>query len=89
MSVCSTVGQTRFFRNLGLKVPCTRLCKPVLFHFRFSILAVYVTMVTAMVGTNEISTRQKIEEKGFNIFGLMTCSLQYKYYHEIGGKSGV
>lgn len=42
-----------------------------------------------MVGTNEMSTRQKIEEKGFNNFGLMTCSLQYKFYHEIGGKSGV
>lgn len=46
-------------------------------------------MVTAMVGTNEMSTRQKVEEQGFNIFGLMTCNLQYKFYHEIGGKSGV
>lgn len=88
MSVCSSVRVKRDSRGIR-EVPCTRLCKPVLINFRFSILTVYVIMVTAMVGTNEMSTRQKIKEKCFNIFGLMTCSLQYKFYHEIGGKSGV
>lgn len=38
-------------------------------------------MVTAMVGTNEMSTRQKIEEKGFNIFGLMAYSLQFTCFY--------
>lgn len=90
MSVCSTVKVKRDSRGIRvwryLALVCVNL---FLFHFCFSILVVYVMMVTAMVGTNEMSTRQKIEEKGFNIFGLMTCSLQYKFYHEIGGKSGV
>lgn len=90
MSVCSTVKVKRDSRGNRvwryLALVCVNL---FLFHFRFSILAVYGIMVTAMVGTNEMSTRQKVEEKGFNIFGLMACSLQYKFYHEIGGKSGV
>lgn len=91
MSVCSSVRVKRDSRGIRvwryLALVCVNL---FLFHFRFSILTVYVIMVTAMVGTtNEMSTRQKIEEKGFNIFGRMTCRFQYKFYHEIGGKSGV